>query len=126
MNNNTQKELNSFAYDLVIEYSKYDNNYYTIDINNIPDIELDKLCSLIIRNTPEFGNEILGPDNDYYEDNILPSLINHLKNSDSKILKQEFLDKLSIGTRRYLHHNMIKLLDDQLENFIYDNKINAA
>jgi hypothetical protein len=116
------QELRRYAYDLVIFYQK--NNQ--IDINEIPNDDLDKLCSLIINNDMTFGNEILGSDNDSFDSNILPALINYLKNSSDKCNETLFLDNVKSGIRSYLHHNMIILLDHALEDFIYNSQIEAA
>jgi len=118
----SNQKLRSYAYDLVIFYQK-DN---TININNIPEDDLDKLCSLIINHDKEFGNEILGSDNDNFNSDILPALINYLNNSSDKCNEKNFLDNVKSGIRSYLHHNMIFLLDQALEDFIFESKTEAA
>jgi tagatose-1,6-bisphosphate aldolase len=116
------KELRNYAYDLVIFYHKDK----TININDIPNDDLDKFCSLIINNDLTFGNEILGSDNNSFDSNILPALINYLKNSSDKCNENLFLDNVKSGIRNYLHHNIVILLDNALEDFIFEEKIQAA
>lgn len=116
------QELRNYAYDLVIFYQK-DN---AININEIPSDDLDKFCSLIINNDLTFGNEILGSDNDSFDSSILPALINYLKNSSDKCNETFFLDNVKGGIRSYLHHNMVYLLDNALEDFILNSQIEAA
>ncbi len=116
------QELRNYAYDLVIFYQKNK----TIDINEIHNDDLDKFCSLIINNDLTFGNEILGSDNDAFDSNILPALINYLKNSSDKCNETLFLDNVKGGIRSYLHHNMVILLNNALEDFIYNSQIEAA
>lgn len=121
----TKNELKNFTNELVIAYSNIDNegNRF-ININDIPEFYQDKLCSLIINETKEYGNEILGSDNDDFNPKVLPSLISYLKDSNKKETKEDFLTTLRYGIRNYLYHNMVFLLEKEIKNLNY--QIEAA
>lgn len=100
---------------LVFHYSKYDSysGQYYLNIESVPEFDLNELASLIIKEDMELGREATSCDNPNYETTMLPALIKYLSNPTDLTARNDFDDAWLEGTTKYLHRTMQNLVDDQ-------------
>lgn len=116
------KEVLSFANYLASEYKLYDKDlgYYEIYSKNIPDVLLDELYSLIIKEEPEWAHDAIF-EHEQYEKSFLPALIKYLSNSTDKSNVHDFLETMKSNIRFYMDDLVNEILQQSLQDIMEDS-----
>lgn len=83
-----------------------------LDVNNIPENDLNNLCSLILSQNDDLAAEAAGPDNPEWERTMMPALVNTLRSTYGT--PTELNDIWTAGIRAYLMPVIQRLLEDEL------------
>lgn len=115
----TFKNANNFAAQLVNTYAKLDRvaGQYDLTMSDIPAFDLHKLSSLILLDDPMRASEATGPDNDHYENYMLPALTLHLSDITNLDKRQDFLTAWADGVLAYNYRAIESMLEDHLTDF---------
>lgn len=116
------KKINNFVRSLINNYSQYDNlsETYEIDIDDIIEDDLYKLCSLIMQDNPDSAIEAVSIDNPAYEKSMLPALNYFMAHPTAS---QIFSHEWQKGILSYFRNRIIVLLEDACE--IYNGDMAA-
>lgn len=114
MTNMSTRQLQNFAYDCVVSYSKLDKfaKQYTIKVSDLPDFTQNEFASLFMSESTTNANEATGSDNGHYCTKMLPALLRYLKNSTSRDEEIEFVRSWKEGVTEYYHNQMQELLTE--------------
>jgi hypothetical protein len=117
---NYSKETHTFVRSLLDGYTHYDKliDAYDIHIDDIDADDLYKLCSLIMRDSPDSAIEATSIDNPEYERSMLPALNYFMAHPSMSSL---FTDEWQKGILSYLRNRIISLLEDDLENYNWEH-----
>jgi hypothetical protein len=119
----TMNKLSDFAHECVIQYSKYDHidRYKKLNINDLPDFVQEEFASLILSSNYSLSVEATGPDNDLFDQDMLPCLIKLLKNPIDKDNEIDFIQSWKNGIVSYTKIRMQELIDSEI--FDYNDSI---
>ena len=122
----TSKETKFFVDNLIENFAKYDTlcGFYNLDIDSIPEIELEVLASKLMLDDYDKAADSTGPDNNSYDRHMLPSLIKLLVNSLDKDNKIEFINSWKNGVINHYQDTIKELLEERLE--IYNEEVLCA
>jgi hypothetical protein len=127
-NMNYSKETKRFARTLVVAYSQYNKpeRRCYFDSDKIPDYDVHKLVSFMMKDDPAMANEANGLDNPAYETLMYPALLKSI--SDSSLESSlNFSAAWKKGVAIYFKSAMDELLDSILDDYNFEIKtINAA
>jgi hypothetical protein len=115
---NYSKETLKFISSLVREYAKFEklDNAYDINLNSIPESELEEFSSLLMQHDNVLASEATGLDNPNYEKSMLPALTNFLKNpnKDNEI---EYMQTWREGIADYFKNTFYSLIENALREY---------
>lgn len=115
----TSKSITKFVDQLVFHYAKYDKHEecYFLDINDIAEFDLHKLSALIMSEDICYASEACGPDNNHFENSMLPALLKYLSNTSNKDNHDDFANTWKEGITSYFNNTMQELLEQRLEQY---------
>ncbi len=109
------KDLNYQIKQVIDLYSYVDEfGERAIDFNAVPDIEMDELYALAISDDKVLAYEACGPDNNSFDGEMLPSLINMLMKSKREV-DQDFVNSWKKGVRSYLKKSIQSLINEEID-----------
>lgn len=113
------RNTRNYAYSVISDNAKYDSlsECYLLDSDDLSDVELSKLASLIYMDNPDFASESTGADNDSYDRYMIPALLVYLKNTSDKDARIEFDHAWVKGTTQYAMKAIRDLLEEELCEF---------
>lgn len=116
------KETTNFARNIIISYSQFDklSGKYCLNISDIPNFDLHKLSALIMRANYEASYESTGPDNELFEKDMMPSLLNFMMDTTDMVSKEEFISSWKSGVSKYFSSSIENALEDELNNYNQD------
>lgn len=98
---------------------------YQLHVEDLPDFIQQEFASLILSIAHDLASESTGPDNEYFDKKMLPSLIKYLRDISNKDLEIDFITSWRDGVTRYLHNQMQMYIDRSLGDLnTKDNHIN--
>ncbi len=116
------KNVRDFSDYLIFHYATYSPyGESNISQNDIPDFDLDHLCSLISSNHEEYASEACGPDNKNFANEMLPSLNKYMINSLNKDYEIDFTNTWKKGIRSYYSNIIDELLENSLQKYLLNN-----
>lgn len=116
---NNLKRFASECVDHYATYNKFDE-FYSLDVSDLPDFVKHEFASLIMSNDESYAHEATGPDNNHWDDKMLPALTKYLANSTDRDNAVEFTNVWRDCVADYMTQNMQKLIDDALCEFNND------
>lgn len=114
----TQQVLN-YVDHLIHIYHENNDHSFSIEINEIPDFELNKLASLIISSNPSLMSEATGPDNSSFE-RMSKTLIAYMSETEDEQNSIIFADAWRGSITNYL----MPIMDDLLSKSLCEYKQN--
>lgn len=108
------KDLNYQVQQIIDLYSHIDEfGERAINFKAVPDIEMDELYALAISENRELAYEACGPDNNAFDGDMLPALIQMLSKSNRES-GQDFVDTWKKGIRSYFKKQIESLINDEI------------
>lgn len=105
-------------------YSEKEKGLVVLDIQKIPEHDLNALAALILADDPMLASEASGPDNPEWEKSMESALIRTLQKPRDQYVMEEFHDIWTSGVRHYLMPRMKRMIDDRLEELNEDMECN--
>jgi hypothetical protein len=118
---NYNKQVNSFAGNLVFHYATYNNfsGCYELDLSDIEDFDLHEFAQVIMSSDNMLAAEATSPDNISYEKIMLPALLAHLKDTTDRDNEIEFIKIWREGVTSYFSNIMQELINEHCNNRIH-------
>lgn len=116
---NYSKETIRFVDDLIISYAKFDAwaEQYNIDTSELSILLQEQFASHIMKDNESFASEATGPDNKFYNQRMLPSLLNHMSKPYDKDTLIEFTSTWRNCVVSYCEESMSAILEERLSNY---------
>ena len=111
---------------LIEWYSESDSDGIYVDLDIIPESDLDNLCAMILSQDDELAAEATGPDNPEFYTAILPSMIRALKMPKNGFENEEFRDVQIASIRHYLKPRIFKMINERLEEIKGDKECHLS
>lgn len=113
------KKLTNYIYDCCLSFAEFkDGEGYFLDFFDLPELEQDKIISMIIVSEPELAHEAFGEDNDDYDRFMIPALMSYMSNPHDKDREIDFVQKWKEGAKTYLKSFAQKKIDEVLADYI--------
>ncbi len=116
--NLNRKNILSFSSEIASEFGKYNRHSqkYELYVDELPDFIQHEFASMIISQDDAYANESTGADNPKFTSQMLPSLLNHLKDISNKDLEMDFINIWRNGVTSYLLNEIQRYLDDSVSD----------
>lgn len=110
---------------LVRTYVTYDrlSESHELSIDDLPDHELYKLCGMIMDEDKERAQDATCENNPEYLETMLPALVKHMCNEDSKEYEREYTEAWRKGILSYFREYIKDLINYELDMY---NGVRAA
>ena len=113
----SRNPLKAFAHECVVDYAKFKNEDYQLNVNDLPDFVQEEFAALIMVHDTDRAYESTGADNANFEKQMLPTLIKLLQDSTDRDEQIEFINSWKEGVTAYHKRYMQELIDDALEDY---------
>jgi hypothetical protein len=114
---NYPKDILCFVRKLVNEYSTYSpfNKNYSLDLDALPNSVRYEFAVKMMSFDPSFASEATGPDNQYYDKEMIPALCRYLMKPTEKDEEIEFLNSWKKSVSDYFNNYLQEIIDSMCQ-----------
>ena len=115
-------QVQSMVSKLIDWYAESRAGLLALEVNAIPECDLDNVCAMMLSQDDDLAAEATGPDNPEFYTAILPALMQSLKMPKNGFESEHFRDVYNASIRSYLKPMITRMIDEKLE-FINEDRV---
>jgi hypothetical protein len=115
-------QVTALVQQLINWYGSRQYGMISVDVDKIPEADLNNLCAIMLSQDDDLAAEASGPDNPEFYKAMLPSVILSLMMPKSGFESEDFRDVYNASIRAYLKPRITAMIEEKLE-FINEDKV---
>jgi hypothetical protein len=115
-------QITALVHQLINWYGSRQYGMISVDVDKIPEADLNNLCAIMLSQDDDLASEATGPDNPDFYKAMLPAVVRSLMMPKSGFESEDFRDVYNSGIRAYLKPRITAMIEEKLE-FMNEDRV---